>query len=49
MDMTHEEYIDFVNHLLLERMNDDDYSWATWAHHSKCESAQTVDAMTVIE
>jgi hypothetical protein len=25
MDMTYEEYVDFINHLFLERLADDDY------------------------
>lgn len=49
MDMTHEEYINFVNHLFLERMVDEDFSFEIWKNQETHDGAQTVDAMTVIE
>jgi hypothetical protein len=47
MDLTFEEYIDFVNHLFLERLVDDDF-WKEVFQKSS-ESVQSVDAMTIIE
>jgi type IV secretory pathway VirJ component len=49
MDLTFEEYIDFVNHLFLARMVDFEFALSTWANEYEQEGSQTVDAMTIIE
>ncbi len=49
MDMTDEEYLDFVNHLFCERMVDFEFSAEVWKNEENQDGAQTVDAMTVIE
>ena len=49
MDMTYEEYIDFVNHLFVERMVDEGFATEIWKNEDGQDGAHTVDAMTIIE